>query len=361
MASSTSSILLFPILTLLLQATSILSQTYSCTDIAGVGSDWSGASRTATTSSQLTFTTINTDDDTAQITLTNTLSEEGLLCTLFEVTTSDPDLTPVYEYYVPVGRSYDGRDWETVAGKHSTLVYTCSSGSCSVTLPDVSEAKYYMSAYKYTLTGPQSWARFMEKATFGPTTQAIAAQSGDFTTTAMASWIATQVDTPPSSHRQYFRRHLNPRQLEVYKYGVSGPHACDSGSYWRKFAFTRKDKIMSIGPIKSDWPMMMHNVTLESRTVSGVTKWAWVYAGHVRTMMNDQPKYTNGDYTVGEVIPEGTYDVCDVDEFAGSMIDSDGDGDLTDDVLDEVSFVIFLYSLFDLLMFYVLYGRRGGG
>ena len=103
---------------------------------------------------------------------------------------------------------------------------------------------------------------------------------------------------------------------------------------------------MSIGPIKSDWPMMMHNVTLESRTVSGVTKWAWVYAGHVRTMMNDKPKYTGSDYSVGEVIPEGTYDVCGVDEFAGSMIDSDGDGDLTDDVLDEVSFCLLFFYLY---------------
>ena len=330
--------MILQILTLLLQATSILSQTYSCTDIAGVGSDWSGASRTASTSSQLTLTTINTDDDTATITLTNTLSNpDGLLCTLFEVTTSDPDITPVYEYYVPVGRSYDGRDWETVAGQHSTLVYTCSSGSCTVTLPDVSEAKYYMSGYKYTLTGPQSWARFMEKATFGPTTQSIADQNGDFTTDAMASWISQQGQTPLSSHREYFRRHLNPRSLEVYKYGTSGPHACETGSYWRKFAFTRKDKVMSIGPIKSDWPMMMHNVTLESRTVSGVTKWAWIYAGHVRTMMDEQPRYSNTDFTQGDLIPEDTYDVCEVDEFAGSMIDSDGDGDLTDDVLDEVS------------------------
>jgi len=61
----------------------------------------------------------------------------------------------------------------------------------------------------------------------------------------MASWIETQMDvaqTPISSHREYFRKRLNPRLLELMKYGRSGPHACEGNSRWRNFAFTRKDK-----------------------------------------------------------------------------------------------------------------------
>ena len=320
--------IVLPLVTLLLQVATTLSQTYSCTDITGVESDWSGATRNAkTTPSQLTFTTIDTDTNTATIQLAPTQST-GQLCTLFEVTTSDPTLSPVYEFYVPVGRSYDGKDWERVAGRHSELLYICpgsSGGDCEVTLPDVSSAKYYMSAYKYELTPQQSWIRFMEKSTFGPTQAALAAQSSYFSTDAMASWIENQFTLTPTSHREYFRSRLNPRSLEVYKYGTTGPHACNEGSYWRNFAFTRNDKIMSVGKIKSDWPMIFHNVTLESRTVNtgggDVTKWVWMYAGHVRTMMNDQPHYMNsGDYSEGTEIPEGVYDVCEVDEYLGELI-----------------------------------------
>ena len=307
-------------------------QSYSCLDVSnGMPASWNDATRDATKSNLLTFDTI-TDDDEATITLTNTLSS-GQLCTLFEITTSDPTLDNVYEYYIPVGRSYDGNNWERVAGKHSELSYDCSAndGTCSVTLPEVSTSKYYMAAYKYELTGKQSWIRFMEKAAFGATPQAIIDQANQFDVSDMATYIETQLALTPTSHREYFRKRLNPRSLEVYKYGTTGPHACDSGSYWRNFAFTRKDKIMSIGYIKDTYPMMFHNVTLEQRVKndgSGDTIWAWVYAGHVRTMMTSQPHYVDmTDYTQGGVIEEGTYDVCGVNEFAGSGISGGTDAE----------------------------------
>ena len=60
----------------------------------------------------------------------------------------------------------------------------------------------------------------------------------------MAMWISNQLDediTPLSSHREYFRKRLNPRMLEMGKYGRTGPKVCDLYSRWRNFAFTRKD------------------------------------------------------------------------------------------------------------------------
>ena len=335
--------MLLPIIAILLSCTlqQATSQSYSCLDVSnGMPSSWDLATRDATKSNLLTFDPI-TDDDEATITLTNTLST-GQLCTLFEITTSDPTLDNVYEYYIPVGRSYDGNNWERVAGKHSELSYDCTAGdgTCLVTLPEVTTSKYYMAAYKYELTGKQSWIRFMEKSAFGATQQAITDQANQFDVLDMATYIESQLALNPTSHREYFRKRLNPRSLEVYKYGTTGPHACDSGSYWRNFAFTRKDKIMSIGYIKDTYPMMFHNVTLERRTKeNSPDKWVWIYAGHVRTMMTSQPHYVNmDDYTQGDLIAEGTYDVCGVNEFAGSGITGGTDAE------NEVSFVC-LYVL----------------
>ena len=228
-----------------------------------------------------------------------------------------------------MGRSYDGNNWERVAGRHSRLDYDCSAGgSCTVTVPNADIDDYYMAAYTYTLNAGQSYARFMERASFGalPSDFQTVADSGSFDATDMADYITDQYELTPTSHREYYRTRLNPRSLEMYKYGRAGPHPCDIHSRWRKFAFTRKDKVMSVGDIRRDWPMTMHNVTLEERAVDGVvgTKYAWVYAGHVRTMSDARPKWSTSAGGAGDEIPDGIYDVCAVDEAPGSIY-SDAD------------------------------------
>eukprot|EP00571_Detonula_confervacea_P017647 CAMPEP_0172312770 /NCGR_PEP_ID=MMETSP1058-20130122/18549_1 /TAXON_ID=83371 /ORGANISM="Detonula confervacea, Strain CCMP 353" /LENGTH=2999 /DNA_ID=CAMNT_0013026315 /DNA_START=101 /DNA_END=9097 /DNA_ORIENTATION=+ len=308
---------LIALVALLLLPASTHAQTFSCTDFIS----WDSIAPRAGVKSPERLAFVDPAARSSTILLTNTAAA-GQLCTLFAITYSDnyADSTTTSRFYIPVGRSYDGHDWERVAGKHTDLDYGCANGLCSVTLPNAHFVEYYMAAYKYELTGPQAWARFMEKASFGATAADTAGKAG--TVAEMAAAITAWNTKEPTSHREYFRSRLNPRSLEVYKYGLSGPHACDQGSYWRKFAFTRKDKIMSVGPIMSDWPMTMHNVTLEARTdgepIPGF-KWAWVYAGHVRTMMVDQPKKSAGTATAGDLIEVGTYNVCNVDEVPGSV------------------------------------------
>ncbi|EJK50773.1 hypothetical protein THAOC_30129, partial [Thalassiosira oceanica] len=99
-----------------------------------------------------------------------------------------------------------------------------------------------------------------------------------------------------------------------------GSPACSSGSVWRNFAFTKKDWYMSTGDeldgkMRSIWPMdFWHKVTLEDRDVGGNIKYVWTYAGHVRTMMEAQPRYYDGS-NPGDLIPLGIYDVCGVSDL----------------------------------------------
>jgi hypothetical protein len=188
-------------------------------------------SRSGTTTGPLALTS-------STITLTKT-PHTGTLCTLFTTQTS---LDGGKTFYIPVGRSYDGNDWERVAGKYSALEYTCDgSGSCVVTLPDIVTQSYYLTSYVYTLTSKQTSARFFERASFGATPDMLTMAT---TTVDMANWIKDQFDesvTPISSHREYFRKRLNPRMVEMGKFGKAGPRVCDVNSRWRNFAFTRND------------------------------------------------------------------------------------------------------------------------
>jgi hypothetical protein len=109
-----------------------------------------------------------------------------------------------------------------------------------VTLPDANK-EYFLTSYLYELTAGQTAARFFERASFGATRSMLSQATN---TAQMAAWIQTQFDenvTPITSHREYFRKRLNPRMIEMGKFGRAGPKVCDVNSRWRNFAFTRKD------------------------------------------------------------------------------------------------------------------------
>ena len=81
----------------------------------------------------------------------------------------------------PVGRSYNGNKWEAAPGDFSSLVFDCSSslygigeggGNCVVMLPKPIKGRRYLLKshdYGHELTPDDLTARFLEKATFGPT------------------------------------------------------------------------------------------------------------------------------------------------------------------------------------------------
>ena len=130
-----------------------------------------------------------------------------------------------------------------MAGKYSKLLYDCddNTSECTVELSDWETQTYSLTSYAYTLTPEQTSARFFERASFGADSTMLSLATDE---ASMAMWISNQLDediTPLSSHREYFRKRLNPRMLEMGKYGRTGPKVCDLYSRWRNFAFTRKD------------------------------------------------------------------------------------------------------------------------
>lgn len=52
-----------------------------------------------------------------------------------------------------------------------------------------------------------------------------------------------------------------------------------------------------------------------TKTVSSTTKYLWRFAGHIRTMTDTQPALSSND----AIIPDGSYEVCGVDELPGSV------------------------------------------
>lgn len=227
-------------------------------------------------------------------------------------------------------------DWTRPAGKASwQLRYSCgvaeNSGDnfaigdylCEVTLPKTSKqnlknpiltdelnAPYYLTYYERTVSLRNELARFLHQNTFGPTSEeidslevaydAIADESYLENSTDSSSsstpltheeammklqveWVKAQMDPTTftsgkfSSHREYWRKRLNPRRWETYRIGEAGPAPCELHSRWRKFAFTDYDVQNSralrwgnvdLGGAYQTQPG--HRITVETVTVEGL-------------------------------------------------------------------------------------------
>jgi len=226
--------------------------------------------------------------------------------------------------YVPVGRSYDGFDWERTAGPEVGLEWECAASVCDVSLPfEAGKQTYYLTTYDHTLSDRATVARFLEKAAFGPTMSDLVNwdYSGGDLEISITEWVEDQIlNKGTSSHREYFRKRLNPRSIESYKYGISGPKPCEENSRWRKFAFTRKDLWLS----QRDY----FNVEIEVETNGDDTTWILKFAGHVRTLL-DQPLEIYGleaNFTlVDKAIGVGSYKICHLDEIVGDLRLSNSD------------------------------------
>lgn len=136
----------------------------------------------------------------------------------------------------PVARSYDGHGWERTQGG-TTLDLACDAGvACAVTVP--ASSVYNITLHEApAVDALQKASRFLVQATFGPTRATL--QSVDATTDAgIAKWIDAQIALPPTLHREYFRRRVNPRQFTARPTGGLRA-ACEAGSRWHRFAFSR--------------------------------------------------------------------------------------------------------------------------
>ena len=172
-------------------------------------------------------------------------AKSGQLCTLTLVTITDGESS------VPVGRSYNGHDWQRVAGPFPSLAYSCNSNSdyCNVATPIVASSNQELRLTTFTRDLPKKdeVARFLEQVTFGTTREDLDSlnTSTDESTDLMprfVDWIKGQYyHTDPTSHRAYYRK------LVTAVYSIPGreglqSNPCGWGSRWRSYAFTRNDK-----------------------------------------------------------------------------------------------------------------------
>ena len=206
----------------------------------------------------------------------------------------------------PVGRSYDGNDWEVSAGYFSARVSidACYEGLyCHVTLPALptplegQEAHVYMlSSFQHSISPQAQVARFLEQATFGPTLEEIQSTTSD----AFHSWIESQITHPPSSHREFYRQRTNPKwEFPTYN-GAVGPGACEVHSRWRTYALTSRDYL-------EDRVLLKQKVlTIESLNNDGNAPFVWYVEGHARTVVEELGEVTDGNGNFIEDIVEGT-------------------------------------------------------
>ncbi len=176
-----------------------------------------------------------------------------------------------------------------------TLPKTSRQNLKNPILTDELNTPYYLTYYERTLSLRNELSRFLHQNTFGPTSEELDAlehvydaiqdesylyglfnntssSSGNETLSAsnttssgsgavstatlthkeammklQVEWVKAQMDPTTfvsgkfSSHREYWRKRLNPRRWETYRIGEAGPAPCELHSRWRKFAFTDYD------------------------------------------------------------------------------------------------------------------------
>jgi hypothetical protein len=149
------------------------------------------------------------------------LGKSNNLCILTKaVAGTDGSLSNI----APVARSYDGSAWEKSAGEFATQLFQGTdefgdySAGTQMILPVLgSGEQYYLTSYSYSISQEDSVARLLESATFGTTATELAAwDKGDVTKSSVSAWIQEQIDMPLTSHREFFRRRVNPRVSDKY-------------------------------------------------------------------------------------------------------------------------------------------------
>ncbi len=162
----------------------------------------------------------------------------------------------------PIARSYEGNDWEPYYDANNAPRFSCESEYCTST---GLKGSYRLVSVPASRDRVDKTARFLEQATFGPKIDEIRSVGTDF-----VSWIRNQVAVPVTSHRAIYREFLNHRYPHT-SYQGRVTHPCETGTRYRKYAFTDKD-----------W-----QAEVEIRTVSGTQKSFWV-KNQFRTVVNAQ-------------------------------------------------------------------------
>ena len=210
-------------------------------------------------------------------------SSSKQLCALYEAAIDNEQLRsgprPTDLQLRPIGRSYNGGGWEAYSSTlyKNIIPSSCSQGSsvyCHVDLPPLVEGRrYIMKSYEHTLESRDETARFLERVTFGPTTEEINNFNGPY------NWLDIQFHAmPPSSHRKFLREHTTHWQSETSSMGLVQTKPCDAGARYRRYAFIAKDstRTLSIKTSPYDKTMKILSVDGKVRTlVKGPVTAGW--------------------------------------------------------------------------------------
>jgi hypothetical protein len=138
------------------------------------------------------------------------------LCILSKVVYNEND--DEVEAIIPIARSYDSYDWERSAGEVALTFFNenefiCSNISCKINIPVDIQSKYVLSSYGHTLSEQDEIARFLETASFGTTKANLETMlnSGGSVGFRIAKWMKDEMNSGLSSHREFWRKRLNPR------------------------------------------------------------------------------------------------------------------------------------------------------
>merc|ERR1712071_58301 len=160
----------------------------------------------------------STNEDPLQLSFDGKITIEivsfDTLCTLSMNIKNDQ------ETWIPLGRSYDNHDWESVAGPYK-IDFECDGIMCASTveLPTLTNGEefwFQLTTFSISernnLKSQDIAARFLEQTTFGSTRNELlqwkdlgiaSTSSLDYS---FAEWIHEQInDIPMTSHRQVFR------------------------------------------------------------------------------------------------------------------------------------------------------------
>ena len=236
-------------------------------------------------------------------------SESGSLCALQGATV--------------LGRSYDGFQWEESAVARER--FSCGSdGKCTVFVPgDLGPFKLVSYPTVIQNKTDKEVARFLMQASFGPTK----AELDAWGTKTFVQWIQEQIDLPPTSHREYFRKRVSPRVASQTLPGRPRG-ACESLSRWHRFAFTQKDIGKSI--VVTLVSPQVNEITLTVNGTNG-TNATFIVVNETIPSVNetlDIDGVPRVELRVGEFAVSGTgpFLICDVQEFVGGDVTfADGD------------------------------------
>jgi T5SS/PEP-CTERM-associated repeat protein len=220
-------------------------------------------------------------------------SSTGTLCTLVEVNSQSDTYGKTDLGMTPLGRSYNSYDWEPYGGDFSSIRFDCSQGSkCKAyDLPLLRDGRSYV-LKPYTgpdLTNDEITARFLEKATFGPTKTDI----GSFTS--KTDWLTLQFNAPITSHRAVFRSHLTHWHAESNYHTLLHTNACGEGARYRKYAFVNVD---------------IYRYMKVTNSIHDASKVIISVDDQIRTVVDGPIQCGNWQGPDGRILGEGSYHIC---------------------------------------------------